>query len=300
MEKEKANRDSLEEYFRREIRPIFEGVAKETHHTPVRGGGGVGDEAPHFFYRPHNYRRWIDFCKDSFNPKAFKVPTSIRNEGPGSFVSGGYINNGHEWLGEFIGFKIRIKRYQIEIQNRIEPGKVFRLPVSEGGCHSVLSIVEKKEKETLDFLKSFISIGGGSSDFHILKRKQEEKVTHEDSISMIPRNQVFHTPLFKNVYEVPAVEFYDTISTVNFISNRSIENISPMISGAMNLLSQYIETLNPLKALKRSVSCIDDVIKNKHLVKILSPWETHNFEDWLFSQFGIKGECGKMAHTNLY
>ena len=165
---------------------------------------------------------------------------------------------------------------------------MYRIPVSEGGCNEIRDIVLRMEADIFNFLKSFISVGGGSSDFHVLKRKQEEKITHEDAISMIPRNQTFHTPLFKKVYEVPAVEFYDTISTVNFISSRSIENISPMISEAMNLLSQHIETLNPLKALKRSVFCIDDVIKNKHLVKMLSPWEMHNFEDWLFDQFGIK------------
>lgn len=286
MEKEKANCDSLEQYFRREIRPIFEGVAKEIPKTPVRGGVGVGQDPPHFFYRPHNFRRWIAFSKDLFNPKVFKEPTSIGNRGSGSFISGEPINYGHEWLGKFKGFLVRVKKTQIEIQMFAD--KVYRIPVSKDGCREIMDIVLKMEGSILDFLKSFIAVAGGSSDFYVLKRKQEEKITYEDAISMIPNNQIFHTPLFKKVYEVPAVEFYDTISTVNFISNRSIENISPMISESMNLLSQYMETLNPLKALKRSVFCIDDVIKNKHLVKLLSPWEIRNFEDWLFSQFGIK------------
>ena len=280
-------KDSIEGYFRRVIRPKFEEVLKEMPKTQVLGGGWVDPGPNHFYYRPHNFRRWIDFSKKFFNRNAFKDPGATGNRGLGSFISGGDINSGAEWIGEFENFQIRVKRNQIQILNKIDANKIYRLPLSVDGCKQIERIVSKKEAECLEAVQSIILIAGGVSRLKILNRKQEDKISYEDAISQIPQSQIFHTPLFKKVYSAPSIEFYDTASTVNYLTNRAIENISPEIADSLNNLSRYIETINPLRVLKLKINCLDDLKDNGHIIKFLDDSELHSFENLLFSRFGI-------------
>lgn len=286
MENKKTLSEGVDEYFRREIRPFFDRVPQETRPNPLSGGVGAVRATDYFFFDPHNFRRWIDFSRENLDFSAYKDRTSIRNEPIGSIFSCGTINHNSEIQIKAEFFNFTIKKTQIEIINLKDHNQLFRIPVSSAGTNLMQNIIARKERECLEALSCFISIFGGKSSFKILNAKAEHKVSGESSIKKIPASQKFHTPLFKKVYNEPSIEFYDSVHSVNYISNRSIESIAPDIAENLRMLAGHIATVQPLQTLKNLVNCIDDVLKYRSLVLVLSDYDKKSFENWLYIRFG--------------
>lgn len=219
------------------------------------------------FYKPHNYRLYFDFNPASLtNPK----PT------PKGWIYKGIVN-GTERLYTYRLFNIRVKKTQVEVQNK--DNRWFPVELSTDSKKQIQDIINKKDEQCIRILKSFIYHFKGFSEFKILNRHSEDKITSEDSIDLIPIKQKWHTDTAKKVYNEPNVEFSSPAFASNYISSRAVEDIAPEIAEA-------IREVNPLQALKSKVSKIDDIFVHKELVAKLSENDKREYEDWIFKQFG--------------
>ncbi len=266
METKKEMNAGINEYITRVTMPIFNRVLKETpKNQPLVGKVGFS-QLKNCHYQPHNYRLYIDFSRANFNPQ--NQPLDV------GFIYYKVINS-TEHLFMFENFNIRVKKNQIQIQNKVENKRWHVIEVSAKANQQIIQIFQRKDNECIEFLKTFIKIFGGISQFKILNRFTEDKIRHEDIIDLLPLKQKFHNKVVKKVYNEKNVEFSNPALACNYITNRAIENIAPTIARA-------IETINPLHALKNNIKSIEDVLKNSHLVNLLSTPQKRHFEKWLF------------------
>jgi len=273
--------DTVSAYVNRIVEPIFLKVLQETPKNLLMGGGRGSEKNKIALYSPHNYRLYIDFSKDNFNPKPYIKP-SLKSVGVVTYER---LNNGHEHkYDNFLGCSIRVKKNQIEIQNKIEHKRSYSIEISENAKNQIIDIIKKKDSECIEALKTFISIYGGSSNYKILKRTSEDKVFGTSSINSIPIKEKFHSQIVKKVYNEPNVEFYDPVFAVNHLINSGVVEVVPSLVECLDNLSYNI---NPLRTVKTLIHNFDDIFKYSKLINILSKQEKKELETWINDKFNL-------------
>ena len=100
-----------------------------------------------------------------------------------------------------------------------------------------------------------------------VKRKPEIEIKGEEFIDSLPRDLIIHDTVFKKVYE-QGVEFKGVPYVKNYIKNRALEDVSPIISDQLMLIDKKIELLNKKQKIPR----------NTELVKIIKAMAEQNLE----------------------
>jgi len=116
-------------------------------------------------------------------------------------------------------------------------------------------------------------------------QRYEDWLKGEEYIDSLPDDLIVHDTFFKKVYE-QGVEFIGPkghglmpgVSVKHYIKNRAIEDVAPEIASSIYDVAGMIE---PLRLLKSQVRCVDDVVCNADLVRMLSESERVDFENWL-------------------
>ena len=260
-----------EEYISRIVTPIFEKVAKEMKKTPLWGVPRKEDKQKKYcLYNPHNYRLYF----------LFKSPKKWKEDIYKPHLNGVFkphlksINKGNEFfLEDFCGCSFRITRKTIVVTHK--ENEWHKIDISAKAESQIHQIILTKDLACINALQQFILNYGGTSSLAIAGRYSENKIKQEDFIDTLPIKEKWHTDIYKKVYNEPTVEFYDPSFASNYITNRSIEEITPKIQ-------QALYTANPLRALKQLIKSPADIIAYPQLVSLLTQDEMREIENWIF------------------
>ena len=241
MENKKQKERSVEEYISRIVKPIFEKVAKETLKNRISVGEKGVTTIKFCTINIHNYRLYFDFSKRNFKPLT-EPKTSVL---PSFLVEHRIKNSTEHEYNNFYGFRITVKRNQIEMINKIDADKWYRIDLSNTDRikPQIAQITIDKDKQAISTLNKFISIYGGYSSFKILNRHSETKVLGEDKISLIPIKQHWHTDVVKKVYNEPNAEFSDPAFASNYLRTRALEDNMDRIDRMQGLLETMTDKL---------------------------------------------------------
>lgn len=285
------NKITAEEYVSSIVNPIFNKVLKEARKNPM-SVGRVGSENKHYcIYHPHNYRTYFDFDKTKFNPNPPKGGRLGRFD---------IINSKEYRLKGFLNCTVTVKKTKIEIRNYIEADRKFTIEMTTNAPETFKEIIFNKDNQCKEVLKEFIRAFGGDSKYILCKRWCENKLWNETSIDAINPSFKWDNKISKKIYDEHNVEFKTPMGAANYVSNRAIEEVAPQVSDKLGELSENIKGVSsiagaiqdhtkimfPLRILKGLINSVDDLLKNKHLVKMLNEAEKKELEGWLFLNVG--------------
>lgn len=301
---------------------VFRRVLKETSKNHVSVGGsvggreGVGSEGYDYsFYNPHNARFYFLFDKsEGFNP--------------GGLVGVGFrIINGRELcLDDWRGFRFVVKKRMIEVTNKRDSKRVFKIEGNAGERHEqVVGAVALLEREAVLGLRDFVSVFGGGSDFVVRKSWiPDNKILHEELVDSVGEKVTFRNDVVKKVYrDKPLnVEFSDPVFASNYFRNVGLRYYAPeIVSGLDGVRDEFVrferEALLPLteqiklhlavqsetlavlgemkaffkpkkslKVLMGLIRCLDDLWVYRDDVAVLGLSEREKLSVWLFERFG--------------
>lgn len=236
METKPKKKETSEEHIRRIVTPIFNKVLQEqskNRMTVVTSGG------KYCLYQPHNFRRYIDFSKDTFSP--LKPWSGVRL---GTFPMENYklINKTEHSYEKYHRCRVTVKKSQVEIINKIQVKRWYKIGLENVDLikNQIGLIIAKKEKECIRVLKRFIKEFGGSSKFKILNFHSEDKIRGENYVDQIPLKMHFHTDVVKKVYNVPNVEFSDPAFVSNYLRTRALEDRMDVIDKLLMAIDQKL------------------------------------------------------------
>lgn len=278
----KKELEGVSEYIKRVVNPIFSKSLQETIKNQTLVGLAPKKNPKYILYNPHNYRLYFKFSKEKYNA----TKPRYKPKKGGLVVTTPSVINSKEFLyKDFLNKStIRVKSKSIEIINKLNPEKWFKIDITQNGKAQLINIIKAKDRETKQILKEFIEMFGGSSDYKILNRHSDNKVKHEKIIDRIGIKATFQNEIVKKVYKENNIEFSDPSFVCNYITNQAIKEHSPEIAKEINKLATLID---PLKALKLSYKGIDDLIKDtnkRKLVGLLSKKERVEFETWILME----------------
>lgn len=235
METNKDNKRDVYSEIDKIVNPIFNKVLQETkkNHTMVARQGSTLKS--YCFYQPHNHRLYFDFNKLTFKTIPNHTPYNLR-----------VINKNEYQIYNFENCNIRIKKTQAEIVYNPTEKKLFKieLGIDKDIKGQITSIVTDIVSQSITALKKFIEIFGGSSEFKLLNVRSEDKIIDEAMINLIPAKMVFYNDIVKKVYNEKNVEFPNPIQAINYLTNRSIEDITPSIVEAINGLGKQYKQMS--------------------------------------------------------
>ncbi len=230
----KMDNTSLNDAVSKIVKPIFDKSLSEIkkNHMMV---GKVGSKKEFIsYYNPHNYRLYIDFSL-SLDAKLIIYKDHSQKYG---FK---FKNSTELLIDNFHGCQIRIKKNQAEILNKKIREHIIYWENPE---NQIRAIVDQKDQECIRALQEFIKSFGGKSNFKILNKHSENKISNELMINRIKKNLTWHNPITKKVYKEHNVEFSNPILASNYLENRAIEIIAPQIAQSMDSMRKELKRIN--------------------------------------------------------
>jgi len=209
--------------------------------------GAVQESKPiQWLWQPHNYRLYIDFNKETFNPPKPENPTlkKLKVRLVGFKYSLKNYNSEHHF-DNFYGCRIIIKKKITEITNKYH-NKQWRLMTAnniDDIGNKIDEVVNKLDIQCINSLKKLIKLFGGNSEFKILNRKWkgEHGVKGIDFLDKIPEDMIIHDTLFKKVYKGKKVEYKSPVHVKNTLTNYAIKNIAPEIGNELTIIKEMVK-----------------------------------------------------------
>lgn len=240
------------------------------NHVLVEGVGSEKDYS-YSFYNPHNARYYFNFDKWNFNKK-------------GSVGVGFEIINSKELLlKNYYGCRIVIKKSQIEITNKIDTKRLFKI---EGNADNKRLLVAEAnavlEREVIKVLRCFVNEFGGTTDFVVKKVWiADNKIFHDRVIDSLPSKLSFRNDVVKKVYlEEPSnVEYSESVHASNYFRNmglfdygeeilKELKNVKDERFEFSKALALYTEQINlHLKVEERQLIVQDETLKTLKAIK---------------------------------
>lgn len=244
QEDNKALKDAVE----RISAPIFSKALEEMKKTPLVAGGSGVSKGRVIYLQPHNYRRYFDFDKSTFQFFLEDNP-EIGNEGQGFLfpLEARPINNGHEFYFKFKDYEIKVKKRQIEILNLVEHKKVFSVDTSlsiDEQRRKVFNMEAEKTRQCLGFLRAFIGKYGGKSKGQLMGisgKPVEIKLFDERVAALLPLKQRWHQEVGKKDYKEKTFEYYDSFYVANTLRNLAINDVAPAIAAELQGIKKGLE-----------------------------------------------------------
>lgn len=236
MENPKPSERDINNYISRLVKPIFEKVAQEAVKNRMMVGGTVSKNEKYCLFQPHNYRLYIDFKKENFEPETV-LPTTVRPMFP---MEHKIINKTSHTYNEFYGCRITVRKTQVEIINKKKEWYKISLNISKIKPQ-IKQIIIDKDRECFIALRQFIRIFGGSSKFKVLNRHSENKIKGENMIDLIPIKQHWHTDVVKKVYNESNVEFNDPAFASNYLRSRALEDKAETMENDISEIKEAVK-----------------------------------------------------------
>lgn len=270
MEKENNQIKDVEDFVAKTVDKAIENVKvpNETPDNHIVGGRVGGGRYEFIFYNPHNAHFYFNFVKWNFRPDLLIFRKVNRSE----FV-----------LDDFLGCRIVVKKDLIEVTNKVEKERRFKIEFFNGKIDdAVLEAEALLEKESILVLKEFIKLYGGSSDFVCVKRFiPDNKLLHDRVIDSLPLDARWNDDVSKKVYNSPPlnIELKKPLYVARYVRNAALLEFAPDIVKELDLirderldfnkaLSAYTEQINlHLKVEERQLSVQDETLKTLKLLQ---------------------------------
>lgn len=257
MENTRPNDYTLEAYIKSKTDPIFNKILKEVKTNTMSVGKPIT-----FLWRPNNYRLQIPFIT-----KRFKRNTTLK---PSVRV----YNYGTKYtIMDFYNTTIMLdtpRKKPASMTVIYKPGRRYYYSVKSASIKGVQEFIDKKVTEIENTLISaaneFKRRFGGEL---LLKARKwirhEDEVKQEDFIDKLPQDLIIHDTYFKKAYK-QGVEFKSPVFVKNYISNRSIEDLTPEIANSLNSLGNKFDlfidkVLPPIEDLSENIKTHLTVLK---------------------------------------
>lgn len=222
----KSDDSYVAKHIKKIVDPIFKAsIPNETpkNHVLVVGVGS-GKDYSYAFYNPHNARYYFDFNKWNFNP---------RGSGGVGCDSFEVVNTSEFLLKDFHGCRIVVKKNLIEITNKINKERLFKIDGSlDNRKVQTAEALATLEKECIEILRSIVSIYGGATSYRCVKVWiPDNKTYHDKIIDTLPDKMTFRNDVVKKVYmEDPKnVEWSDPVYASNYFRNMGLKDYAPEI-----------------------------------------------------------------------
>lgn len=213
-------------------------------------------------WRPNNYRRQIE-VKTKSNSGIKKIKTTI----PSTTIAE------HTKIVSIKGYTQNITiQYgkntltAIYSQNRIGGVKEIFL-IEAPTLDDIDKRIAEKKKEIQDKLDKALNMFSKRFKLAIPLRlpvwsRYEDFIKGEEYIDKIPREVIIHDTYFKKVYGkgiefIKAKDEEPTVHLKNYIKNRAVEEISPLISDSINKIGNDFDNFN-----KKVLPCIEELSIN--------------------------------------
>jgi hypothetical protein len=215
-------------------------LPKETDKNHVSVGQvGMVEDYSYAFYNPHNARFYFNFMKWNFKPDMtmFKVI------------------NSKELMIEFMDCRIVVKKNLIEIINKINKERRFKIDGSLDNIHkATVKAISILELECITVLKELIRAFGGTSDCVCVRSHiPDNKILHDKIVDSIPDEVTFRNDVSKKVYKVSPknVEISTPAGASKVFRNLALFDFAPEIAEKLNILNNEFnrfesQALNPL------------------------------------------------------
>jgi hypothetical protein len=237
-------------------------VPKETDKNHVLVGRvGLVNEYSYAFYNPHNARFYFNFYKWNFKPDMLRFKPI----------------NSTELMLEFMDCRIVVKKFKIEITNKINTERRFTVWLESESNNKIVEKANKiLEDEVINVLKEFIKSFGGSSDFVCSKHIPDNKILHDLIIDSVPKDVRFRNDVAKKEYntEPSNVEFSNPVYASNYFRNAGLRLFAPEIADRLKsiederlafseALKLYTEQINlHLKVEERQLEVQEAMLKH--------------------------------------
>jgi len=278
------------------VLPVFEKVLHEPIKNHMVVGSGGSSKVKSVYIQPHNYRSYFKYTRDTALIDTFKNSSGLYKTDP-RLTMGGVgsvyykkVNHGKELsFPEFCGCRVVVKKYSIEIVNKINHKDWFPVRLIPDIIEAqIVDIVRNKDEQTIDVLKKFIDVFGGVTDYKILNVVSEVKVSGEDKINSFPDKMRFHNDVSKKVYGEPNVEFKSAAFASQYIENRTREDfLQDKFEELRKEIMSHKPLVSSLESVQKDIKDFpDDVFKNKEPIMKLSEKDRELLSFWFFEQFG--------------
>jgi len=237
MEQTNHKQRDAQDYVNSRIMPIFAKALKETSKNPMTVGSAVDPTIKYCLYQPHNYRLYFDFDRTKFLDKN---PTKKATK-PIFPVEHKIINQTEHTFNTILGCRITVKKTCIEIINKVDLKRWYKIPFEERKIKIAFKeVINKKDEECRLALKKFMEFYGGESKFKIINRRSEDKIMNEDKIDLVPIKQHWHNEVVKKVYDEKNVEFSNPAFASNYLRTRAVEDKAETIMEVLNAMSKNL------------------------------------------------------------
>lgn len=243
--------------------------ASENHIVVGRVGRGRYEFA---FYNPHNAHFYFRFDKWNFKPDLLQFRK---------------VNSSEFLLESFSGCRIVVKKKLIEVTNKIEKERRFKVEFFDGRIDDAVQEAQAiLELECVDVLKGFVKLYGGSSDFVCVKRHiPDNKLLHDRVVDSLSLDSTWNDDVSKKVYNtLPLnVEFKKPVYAAKYIRNAALLEFAPDIVKELDLirservefdkaLALYTEQINlHLKVEERTLDALNKISGHFSRVEVYPP-----------------------------
>lgn len=233
------------------------------------------DDYSYAFYNPHNARFYFEFKKWNFKPDMLRFK---------------YINS-KELMIEFLDCRIVVKKNLIEIVNKINTERRFKIDGSLDNIHkATVKAIAILEQESISVLKEFIKTYGGTSDCVCVGRHvPDNKILHDKIVDSVPDEVTFRNDVVKKVYKtVPKnIEVSTPAGASKTFRNLALFDFAPEIAEQLKgirderlefskSLALYTEQINlHLKVEQRQLEVQEEMLKTfkqEKVRKLKSDW----------------------------
>lgn len=265
-------------------RHIFEKALKETSPNHVSVGGVGSENYEYAYYNPHNARFYFKYIKN-------------QGSGRGWLSDFRTINKSELCLDDFNGCRIVVKKNLIEVTNKIDKERRFKIFGSADDRHNkCVDAVATLWKEAVAVLKEFIKIYPFDSDCVCVKEWiPDNKILHDKIIDSVPNDVTFRNEVVKKVYnDIPKnVEVSSPAQASNTFRNLALYDYAPMIATELEELRKDIMKgvpfVNPLESVQMDIKEFpNDVFKQSEPIEKLSNKDKELLSFWFFKEFGVR------------
>jgi hypothetical protein len=226
--------EAFNSYMDKLILPILAKFPQEQPQNHVSVGVRSGDDT-YSLYNPHNYRLYFDFDRTTL--RLLTDPLTVVH------VTYKLINTSEVCFPDYLGYRIVVKKTQIELTRKEDRWHIINLHPSEGVRPQIIKILEELNNQAIITLKKFILEFGGYSRLQILNATSENKVKHEHIIDTLPERMTFRNEIAKKVYMEQNVEFSDPVHASNYMANSAMQEIAPDINNALKGISEGLKAI---------------------------------------------------------
>ena len=262
-------KDKFKEYVEKLTNPIFEKALQEAHHNHRMVGSEKKIPLVTYLWQPHNYRLYFTFNKTKFNEKKPDNHTlqkfqSMVGEFNKAYTYSACNHNSEHLYKDFMFCTIKVKKKTIEIINNYHKKQWRKIEAYsiDDVSKRIKEIMKELEGKSIKALKSLIELHGGEADFKPIKERVEHGIHGDDFLDKIDGRLIYDDTYSKKLYR-QKVEMKSTPAIINYISNRSLEMVAPLIAKEINnihtLLNKDNISLTELSTVKKVLASGDRI-----------------------------------------